>query len=327
MGKPIKLAADYYYHDADMRNDIKVKALRRRFRAEGYAVWNFLLEVLTDSDGFVIEFSDLTKELLAADFDITVERLTEIVDYCCTLELMQRTEDGRGIFSRAHQARLQAVLDLKDKRRRAGKAGMAARWGNKSEDNIPLQTDNNVITTDNEEKGIEENGKEQKGKEQKVKYPYQAVADLWNELCPALPKVQSLNDSRRQKIKCRLQELSTRSEEWLPKVRELFERVSASDFLLGDNTNGWTASFDWVIANSKNWVKVVEGNYDNTRGSRGAQSQRTQAGVTLGAGEYIEPRTGRRTYGSGKVTIPANAPARPSERYAWNETSQSWVLL
>ncbi len=327
MGKPIKLAADYFYHDADMRNDIKVKALRRRFGAEGYAVWNYLLEVLTDSEGFVIEFSALEKELLAADFDTTNERLAEIVDYCCTLGLLQRTEDKQGIFSRSHQARLQAVLDLKDKRRRAGKAGMAARWGNKSDDNIPLQTDNNVITHDNEEKGIEENGKEQKGKEQKVKYPYQAIADIWNECCPALPRVQSLNDNRRQKIKLRLLELSPRCDEWLDKVRELFGRVAASDFLQGNNSNGWAATFDWVMANSKNWVKIIEGNYDNNRGGRSAQPQHTQAGIQLGAGEYIEQGTGRRTYGTGRVTIPAGAPARPSERYAWNESSQNWVLL
>ncbi len=329
MGKPIKLAADYFYHDADMRNDIKVKALRRRFKAEGYAVWNYLLEVLTDSEGFVIEFSALEKELLAADFDTTNERLAEIVDYCCTLELLQRTEDGRGIFSRSHQARLQAVLDLKDKRRRAGKAGMAARWGNKDTDtdNTSLQSDNTVITRDNEENRKVENGSEVKGKEKREKYPYQAVVDIWNECCPSLPRVQSLNDNRRQKIKLRLLELSPRSDEWLDKARELFERVANSDFLQGNNNNGWAATFDWVMANPKNWVKVIEGNYDNNRGGRGAQSQRTQAGIQLGAGEYIERGTGRRTYGTGRVTIPAGAPARPSERYAWNESSQNWVLL
>jgi len=329
MGKPIKLAADYYYHDADMRNDIKVKALRRRFGAEGYAVWNYLLEVLTDSEGFVIEFSDLTKELLAADFDITVERLTEIVDYCCTLELLQRADDGRGIFSRSHQARLQAVLDLKDKRRRAGKAGMAARWGVKdaASNNTSLQSNNTVITPNNEENRKEENGTEQKGTGKKIEYPYQAIADLWNKCCTALPKVQTLNDARRQKIKARLSEFGKGRDVWLATAESLFETIAASDFLCGTNNNGWTATFDWVMANSKNWVKVLEGNYDNNRGRRGAQPQRTSAGVQLGAGEYIEPETGRRTYGSGRVTIPDNAPARPSERYAWNETSQNWVLL
>ncbi len=333
MARPIKLRAEYFYHDADMRNDIKIKALRRKFGAEGYAVWNFILETLTANEDFKMPFSPLEQELLAADFDISPERLTEIVEYCFRLDLLQRSEDGMTVFSRAHRARLQSVLDIKGKRSKAGKIGMQKRWGNHDDtaetDNNVITPDNTPITTDNVKKGIEENerkGKEKKGRE--VKYPYQDIVAMWNSICTNLPQVKSISDKRKQKIKTRLSEFGAEPKQWAAQVRELFERVQASSFLCGGNGNGWTASFDWIFENDSNWVKVMEGNYDNDRGSKGAAQKRmVQTGATLGVGEYIDPNTGRRTYGSGKATIPMNASARPSERHAWDEQSKTWVLL
>lgn len=332
MARPIKLSADYFYHDANMRNDIKIKALRRKFGAEGYAVWNFILETLTANEDFKMPFSPMEQELLAADFEISPERLAEIVDYCCRLKLLQHSEDEATVFSRAHRKRLQSVLDIKEKRSRAGKIGMHKRWGNHAEtaenDSNVITSDNTPITSDNVKKGIEGNGSERKGKGKKeVKYPYQDIAALWNSICTNLPQVKSLSDKRKQKIKARLSEFGD-PKLWAARVRELFERVQASPFLCGGNGNGWTASFDWIFENESNWVKVMEGNYDNDRGTRGAAQKRmAQAGVTLGVSEYIDQNTGRRTYGSGKATIPMDAPARPSERHAWDEQSKTWVIL
>ena len=95
----------------------------------------------------------------------------------------------------------------------------------------------------------------------------------------------------------------------LEATRSLFERVQASDFLTGrqPNKTGWTATFDWLFDNGSNWVKVQEGNYDNDRGARGHQSGSQAAGVQLGVGEYYDG-AGRRTYGTGKATIPPTAP-------------------
>ena len=157
--------------------------------------------------------------------------------------------------------------------------------------------------------------------------PYAAVIELWNTVCSAYPKVVKLTDSRRTKIKLRLGEFSGDPEQWLPMTRQLFDRVQASNFLHGDNRNGWSATFDWLFENSGNWVKVMEGNYDNKGGYRPAQQRvTTPSGVTLGVGEYID-ETGRRTYGTGRATIPLDAPARPSERYSWDAGSKTWVML
>lgn len=48
--------------------------------------------------------------------------------------------------------------------------------------------------------------------------------------------------------------------------------------------------------------------------------------VNLGVNEYIDAN-GRRTYGSGKATIPQTAPPRPGDKYAWDDASKNWILL
>ena len=89
MARPKKNNADYFSHESEMRNDVKIKALRRKFSHTGYAVWNYLLEVLTDAEGFSIKWEELDIELYAADFDLDTSELTEIVNYCMKLGLLQ----------------------------------------------------------------------------------------------------------------------------------------------------------------------------------------------------------------------------------------------
>lgn len=323
MARPNKNNAEYFSHDADMRNDVKVKALRRRFSHTGYAVWNYILETLTDTENFEIDFRELNKELLAADFDVTVQELNDIVDYACRIDLLQMSEDGTVLFSAAHKRRFSQLLERRAKLSEAGKKGMTKRWSSNNPDITP---DNEVITPDSKEK--ESKAKESKGKKREtVIYPYQDIADLWNRICSSLPKIKALNDNRRQKIRLRLSEMGADPKTCLDRLKELFERVSASDFLCGKNGNGWTATFDWVFDNGKNWVKIIEGNYDNDRGSRSAALRGSQTNANLGVGEFIEQTTGRRTYGSGRATIPADAPPRPSERHSWDAASKTWILI
>lgn len=165
MARPKKNNAEYYTHDADMRNDVRIKALRRKFSHTGYAVWNYLLETLTDSDFFEVEWEEINIELLAADFDVSVQELTEIVEYCVKIGLLQLENDV--LRSDAHQNRFRELLDNRVKKSEAGKKGMAKRWG--QNDNIAIENDNSVITP--LQKTITENNKvkESKVKESKEK--------------------------------------------------------------------------------------------------------------------------------------------------------------
>lgn len=336
MGKPTKLNSAYFYHDADMRNDIKVKALRRRYSHKGYAVWCCLLEMMTDAEGLEIEFSDISQELIAADLDVEVQELKDIVSFCQRIGLFQMTDTGC-LYSQAHQNRLSYFIEQKRERseacREAGRLGglrsAESRRRNAlgSESEAPLNDSEATASSDASELNLSKvkESKEEKSKvkDNSIEYPYQDIMRLWNETCLNLPKVRQLNETRRNKIRCRLNEWGKTPDEMMAFAKQLFERCQGSAFLCGENKNEWTATFDWVFENSTNWVKIAEGNYDNNRGSQ----RQAQGGIRLGVGEYIEQGTGRRTYGTGKATIPMDAPARPSERYQWNATSQTWVLL
>lgn len=81
--------------------------------------------------------------------------------------------------------------------------------------------------------------------------------DLYNSIAVRLPKVQKISSNREKKIKARLKNIDLNG--W----KQVFERCEKSDFCCGVNKNNWTASLDWLISNDNNYVKVLEGRYDN----------------------------------------------------------------
>lgn len=344
MPNPNSNNAFYFSHDADMRNDIKIKALRRQHGHLGYSLWCFILETLTDSENFEVEYTEINKELLASDYDVTTEQLDNVVSYCRKIGLLQ-IENNR-LFSATHKRRFESLIEAREKRRMAGKLGMEKRWGAKQEDSNVIANDNNVITTDNNT--ITQNNKEDKSKSKSkskeknkenikyrkeesknkekdmVLYPYQDIATLWNSICTLLPKVKQLTEGRKNKIKARIIESGAKTKEQaIEWATNLFTEIQSSDFLTGCNKNDWTASFDWVFENSKNWLKIAEGNYKNKENNSKAISD---TNTRLGVGEYYS-KDGKRTYGSGIANIPTSAPPRPSERHLWSAETETWVML
>jgi hypothetical protein len=91
MARPVKHNADYFSHDVGMRDDIKIKAVRRKFKHIGFSVWIMLLELLTSKEYFEYEWTELNIELLGPDFDCDAEEIKQIVDYCLSLNLLQLT--------------------------------------------------------------------------------------------------------------------------------------------------------------------------------------------------------------------------------------------
>lgn len=85
---------------------------------------------------------------------------------------------------------------------------------------------------------------------------------LWKAHCGSLPQIRELTKKRKDKIKARLKEHP--EESWWIQV---FSLIEASDFCKGNSSTGWKATFDWIIDNSDNAVKVLEGKYSNTGGS------------------------------------------------------------
>lgn len=90
--------------------------------------------------------------------------------------------------------------------------------------------------------------------------PYDEIVNLFNSICISLSKVSKCTESRKVKIKTRYNEIGG-----IEKIKELFLMVQSSSFLKGENKENWKATFDWLFENDKNWVKVMEGNYNKTQ--------------------------------------------------------------
>jgi len=108
MARPKKTNADYFSHDTGMRNDLKIKAIRRKFGLTGYAVWCMLLEVITDSENIEMEYNEDQLELISADFDIDTDKLSLIIQYAIQLRILV-VENGF-IFSETLKKRLDSLF-------------------------------------------------------------------------------------------------------------------------------------------------------------------------------------------------------------------------
>jgi hypothetical protein len=314
MARPKKQTAEYFSHDADMRNDIKVKAIRRKFQHKGYAVWCFMLEALTDSDDFEIEFGEVEQELLAADFDVPIEELKDIVEYCLKIGLFQQA--GTRIYSEAHKRRFAEMVAAREKRRayqehRAEVNRINGRKGGnpnfrQGQPNpyyiTETATEDNPEITENAEKITEDNPKikESKVKENIEKSPKGDTKKTAQRFIP--PTVEQVADYAKRKG---------------------YTSVDAQHFVDYYTSQGWRVGRnpmkDWEAA-VRSWASRDR---SSARATTGAQMTTTATGITLGVGETIRP-DGKRTYGTSGVIVPATAPARPSAAHWWSEATQSW---
>ena len=92
---------------------------------------------------------------------------------------------------------------------------------------------------------------------------FETVISAWNEI--GINAVRSIvpQSERAKLLKARVKEQGFEA------VLEAIAKVKDSDFLRGQNKNGWTITFDWFIR-PRNFQKVLEGNYDrrDSNGSR-----------------------------------------------------------
>ena len=84
-----------------------------------------------------------------------------------------------------------------------------------------------------------------------------AIRELYDSVCGSYPRPVKLSETRKEELCARLRDGYT-----VEDFRKLFELAEASDFLKGENDRGWSATFDWLIADA-NMAKVLNGNYEN----------------------------------------------------------------
>lgn len=298
MARQNKNDAEFFPHDADMRNDIKVTAIRRKFSHTGYAVWCFLLETLTDSEDFEVPYSEVDQELLAADYDVPVEELREIIDYATRIGLLQQ-EDGK-VYSEALKRRFIPLLEARERRRQRAEINRqnGRRGGNpnfrkgqpnpyyqRGEDNQNITETAQNITEDNPK------AKESKAKESKPikKTPVGEKKNASRFSAPTVDEVRAY-------------------------AQEKGFSIDPEHFVDYYTSNGWRVGRNPM----KDWRATVR-----TWASRDRAQTPVQGAQSLGVGEFINSK-GIRTYGTSGQPVPPEAPPRPSDAHYWSETTKQW---
>ena len=71
-----------------------------------------------------------------------------------------------------------------------------------------------------------------------------------------MSEVKTISGKRKNSVLARVKEYGKEA------IKTVIDKATASQFLNGKNDRGWIASFDWVFQHPNNFIKVLEGNYD-----------------------------------------------------------------
>lgn len=107
-----------------------------------------------------------------------------------------------------------------------------------------------------------------------IKIDYSKLIDYWNDNCGNCKKIMSIEGSRRKHVTARIKQYGK------DKMLLAISKVSKSDFLQGKKTD-FLCTFDFMIK-AENFLKIIEGNYDN--------------GSATGNTDYISTQINRTCY-------------------------------
>lgn len=103
--------------------------------------------------------------------------------------------------------------------------------------------------------------------------PYKEIAELYNGICISFNPIKQITDKRKGNMNARYKESKCNIEVF----KILFTKMQESNFLKGGWDSGGKADFDWVMKPT-NFVKVLEGKYDNNKNQK--KQQQKQSNLT-----------------------------------------------
>lgn len=230
----------WFRHDTDARQDYKIKRLTSKYGVEGYGVYWSIVELLAfetkDNLDVCLSLDKFPVEDIAYDLKVDVKRLKEMLDFMAQIFLI----DPECYSSN--------VLCCKALAKRAD--DYAQRQGRSMK----------RVRTESEQGQDQVLLKDSKGQERKEQE--RTVEEVWNST--RLPRILSWSASRSEHLKVRM-----RDPNFLSKYKEAIKKLAESDFANGkgppskDGQKPWQVGIDWFLENDNNYLKVLEGKYDN----------------------------------------------------------------
>ncbi len=173
MARPIKEGMDYFPHDTDARNDLKLRKLRAMFGNDGYATYFILLENIYRQKQYKLDIiDDETLLILAEECKVDSDKFEKILSKCLSLNLFDKElyENEKVLTSDAIKLRAEPIENNRARKRE---------WKNKKDrQNVDGDNDvkNKIVDGDNAQ-SKEEKSKEEKSIEKKTKENYSKEND------------------------------------------------------------------------------------------------------------------------------------------------------
>lgn len=292
MGRNRKTGLDYFPFDVDTFQDIKIRKLIKYQSGKAVTVYALLL-CLIYKGGYYMRWDEELPFIISEQTGFEEAYIQEVIKSCMVLGLFSKElfDKERVLTSKGIQERYRDICKQINRKCDFVEFSLISSEEKPiSSEEMPVSSEEKRINSEKstqKKRERKEKEKEKKdinlssfGKEEcdsrtesplpppseppSEKIPIMEIADMWNSICPNLPKVEKITDKRKAKIPIRVKEMGG-WDKAKPILENIFWKVKQSKFLNGDNNRGWKCYFDWIFENCSNWVKIYEGNYDDVR--------------------------------------------------------------
>ena len=264
---------DWFRHDLNAHDDIKIKKLLKRCGFSALGIYWFLVELICCAGGR-LSLREAVDEISLVDGFSENEAETLIRDLADVgLIFIEDTFIG----SVRADKEIAFDADKRQKKAEAGRKGGIAKASNANSKastlpNLTLPKEK-IEFVSKDTHSIKEKNPETEEKKQTAAFQGVKAHDVASEYqarfnsIDGVIRCQKMTAQREMMISSVLAHFSS------DEIETVFGKVAKSTYLRGSNNKGWKINFDWLFK-TENFVKVLEGAYDSSDTGRQASGKR-----------------------------------------------------
>ena len=249
----------------NMFEDEKIKLIRNVPEGNNILiVWVYLLVLAgkCNDGGYIYLAKDVpyTDEMLSTVIDMPLNTTRLAIETFVKLKMIEIVDDLIYINNWEKHQNIEGLEKIREQNRLRKQ-----RQRERERLKKLLPGNSHVTVTGHHATEEDKNKKEDIEEDKEPPTPHEKIKNLYNSICISLPKTKAISERRKKHLKARWKQFNYE----LATFEAIFKKAEASDFCKGKNERGWKVDFDWLIKNDSNMLKVLEGKYDNRRGTNG----------------------------------------------------------
>ena len=282
MARQIEIGIKYFPFETGIFSDRKIKKLLLTFGAKGFLVYIFVLCEIYKDKGYYIQCDDDFLLDIAYSLNLPETVVKEIISFCVSNVLFDKRvfDVEKVLTSSGIQKRF---LEIK-KRSNVSVLNNLRINVTENDINVTKKPINATLIPQKKSKvkkskeysneyymsGVPPDTPVSSKESQHVSIDFEKLICWFNETTKGVFGTikHPISDKRKKMLRARISEHGKES------FVEVVNNATKSDFLRGQNTKSWTATFDWLIKPS-NYEKVLSGNYKNSLNGTNQRTNKT----------------------------------------------------